>query len=575
MRRVRQLIPTLTMVAVAFVAGCGRVDDPPVDPVDAEPGVVAVFDGGQITVQELDDELLSRPANQRSPGGGDPGDWLEGVLGEMAVEGLLVRESERLDLGSDSDFMHEIEELRRQVTVARYIELSLPDPGPLSESDLRSLYEQRLSEYQRLPRRRVTHLFRRRGAETGDEELRTELAALRERVLAGEKLADLARELSDSQSRHQDGNLGWLTADALSAELSEILFSLEPGAPSDPIVTADGAHLFLVEEAEEGKTISFEEGRVLLARELSARRLEEAVEELAAPLQLPDHIRVAAADELAALVQAEDPEAVVLRADDYVVHLGELPLLNARAFRRSPAEPPTDVLARLERRERIYQHYRAASDAYLDRRLARIERLALATSARWHLLRELADNDDATLRSHYENHRRRFSSPLRLRVHSIEIAVDRLDDPSAAMGVLERFNAAGGADLVRFQALAERLGTTVEDHGWMTASGLGALHASWSLGDLAGLQAGESAPPLLAEGRLRLLLVTGRQEPELLPYDDVRERVRESYLAAQGQQLNAALEEELLLAAEYRVVRSELATWAKDVLDLVIDSGLD
>lgn len=567
----------LLIVALTLpVSACGGEGSTTADAPEPGPGVVAVFEGGRLTADALDEELLSMPPSERNPGDAEPRNWLESVLRAMAVERLLAAEAERLDLAAEAGFVSQLEHLRRDVTVRRYVELNATGIAPPSDDELRDLYDARQEQYARPGRRRVTHMFRRRPPGASDEALRAELAVLRRRVMDGEELSAIAAVESDSQSRHNDGNLGWLAPDDLPAELAEVLFALEPGVPSEPLVTEDGAHLFVVEEEQPAATVSFDEVRLVLARELAAQRADEAIAALAQSLPLPEIVWRAPEDELAALVQAGDPEAVVLRADEYTVRLGDLPLLNARLFAHSPADPPAEILARLVQRERIYQHYRDAQDDQLAARLRRIEQVALAAQARWRLLRERAAADEQALEAHYTDHRSRFSSPLRLHVQSLEVPLAGRDDASALMGRLEAFHAAAPHDTAGLEELAEQVDGRVEDLGMLSASRLGALHTSWSLGELAALQPGRTAPPLRDDDVLRLLLVSGRQEPEPQPYPDVRERVIDAYLATHAQQLNAGLEAELLEAAGYRVVDAELASWARENLEIeIVGRGTD
>ncbi len=77
--------------------------------------------------------------------------------------------------------------------------------------------------------------------ETGEEVLA--------RLEAGEDWAALASELSqDTSSKDSEGDLGWFPRGMMVPEFEDAVFSLEPGATSDPIQTDYGYHIIQVLE---------------------------------------------------------------------------------------------------------------------------------------------------------------------------------------------------------------------------------------------------------------------------------------------------------------------------------------
>src|SRR5690606_17588403 len=73
---------------------------------------------------------------------------------------------------------------------------------------------------------------------------------IRERILAGEDFAALAREFSDDEGTREDGgDLGWIDRDyPLVPEFMDALFKLEVGTVSEPVRTAFGYHLIQATE---------------------------------------------------------------------------------------------------------------------------------------------------------------------------------------------------------------------------------------------------------------------------------------------------------------------------------------
>jgi parvulin-like peptidyl-prolyl isomerase len=77
---------------------------------------------------------------------------------------------------------------------------------------------------------------------------------LRQRILAGEDFADLAREYSDDPgSGLEGGDLGWVGRGAFVPEFEEAAFTLPVGEVSEPVRTNFGYHLIEVVERDDSR----------------------------------------------------------------------------------------------------------------------------------------------------------------------------------------------------------------------------------------------------------------------------------------------------------------------------------
>jgi parvulin-like peptidyl-prolyl isomerase len=98
---------------------------------------------------------------------------------------------------------------------------------------------------------------------------------LRERILAGEDFAELAREYSDDPgSGAQGGDLGWVGGGAFVPEFEETAFALPVGEISEPVRTTFGYHLIQVVDRDENRPK--DEGQVQQER---ARTFQEWLQE--------------------------------------------------------------------------------------------------------------------------------------------------------------------------------------------------------------------------------------------------------------------------------------------------------
>ncbi len=154
-----------------------------------------------------------------------------------------------------------------------YVELKLADLfQPVSAEEVRAEYERRRESFEGAQERHAAHIML---SSLPDAEAQAKLAALRERVVAGEDFAALARDNSeDAGSAATGGDLGFSTGDAFPAEFESALKALKPGDVSAPVKTESGWHLVKLLELREQAVPSFEEMRAGIETELQRRAAE-------------------------------------------------------------------------------------------------------------------------------------------------------------------------------------------------------------------------------------------------------------------------------------------------------------
>ena len=134
-------------------------------------------------------------------------------------------------------------------------------------------------------------------------EAKEKLLALRERIMAGEKFATLARLYSqDPESARRGGELGMLSKNIFWPAFSDAAMALKPGVVSQIVETPDGFHLI---EVLEKKGDMFNARHILLKPEYTADDREKAFHVL-------DSLKTelnngAVSFELAARFYSEDP----------------------------------------------------------------------------------------------------------------------------------------------------------------------------------------------------------------------------------------------------------------------------
>ena len=132
---------------------------------------------------------------------------------------------------------------------------------------------------------------------------------LRARIVGGEKLADLARTLSDDPgSRERGGDLGWIRPGATVPEFERAAFALTPAAPlSQPIRSQYGVHLLELVEKRDATVKPYEEVRLSIAMKLAEQYADTLGRKRAEALRADAK---SAAELLHAGRAAQDPDLV-------------------------------------------------------------------------------------------------------------------------------------------------------------------------------------------------------------------------------------------------------------------------
>jgi len=542
-----------SIAVIACLVACGpagEADGPPTSPVVARWGDV------QVTVADLDARVLALPATQRPKPGADLDAWFEGQIRELIVQRELAREARETGLDQDPAFLAAQRDTERQLTV----QLCLADlirVTPVTNEAVRIAYEERSASLGLPERRRTYHIFLRAAAGLAPSALESQIGSLRDRILRGESFPVLARNASHSESRHQEGYIGSLVRGQLPEGFDRIVFGLEEGVPSEPVLTRDGAHLFYVDQILPARHLSFEEARRRLAERLATERRQAAIAALEAEIPWPPDALFLDREQLAEVTRAGDGAALVLKLGDTQLTLADLQRRVAQARSAGHAvQHPWTLLEQLRRRELLYGHCQTGGrvppeeleEAVRDWRTA-----ALPAAQRQRRLVELAESDASALELFFASNEGAFSTPPRWQLRRLRVPIR--ENATAVMARLEE--AARRAD-ARLDALGAELGGAVEDMG--TLSLLEIQRLAPKLATLvAPLQVGQCSPPYRAGSNLEIAEVLARTDSEAPALDEVRKQVAAAYVAQYTAEVYRDLSERILAAHELDIRPEGLA----------------
>ena len=106
----------------------------------------------------------------------------------------------------------------------------------------------------------------------------SEAYSIVDKLNAGNKFEDLAKEYSQDSKRSKGGDWGWLKRNELLPEISEVAFSLQEGQFSEPIRKDDNIFILYVEETREEGIQNIEKVRGEIEQAISARLARQAAQ---------------------------------------------------------------------------------------------------------------------------------------------------------------------------------------------------------------------------------------------------------------------------------------------------------
>lgn len=338
MTRSRWLLGFLVGVGVGgMTVGCSGSSPPPA-------GAVARFDGGYVTVPELERQLDSVP--RKLPADQNPREWL---ARRIAWRKLLLEKWRgeietspgwRLAVhGAECRFL--VDSLMGSLASA----VEIPDEVVDAEVE-----RQRRIAAGRSESLRVRHIYLRADSTMTASE-RAAQRALAEQLLArlrgGESFEQLARKFSESETARNGGLIDGLRRGVADEAFEEAAFALEKGEISDVVTTPRGYHIVRLEERFTPPPFVEAKVRSLILSQLRHEALQQQRAELISRLKGSSSY-FAGWDESGQL--HPDARGVVLEVGDFVVTTEDLGAMEpqASAFGRQDPSPAGRLEALLE-----------------------------------------------------------------------------------------------------------------------------------------------------------------------------------------------------------------------------------
>jgi len=177
----------------------------------------------------------------------------------------------------------------REIELSRsLIEKQITPTIQVSDDEVKTFYEGNLELFDAEEQVHARHIIFSASLEADAQtvaEARAKAEDARQRALAGEDFAELARELSEGPTAPKGGDLGFFTRGQTAPAFEAAAFALEPGGISPVVRSPFGLHVIKVEEKRPARRLPLDEVaedvRTMLTQQKTGEYVAKLVESLA------------------------------------------------------------------------------------------------------------------------------------------------------------------------------------------------------------------------------------------------------------------------------------------------------
>lgn len=182
---------------------------------------------------------------------------------------------------------HNSQFMSQEQVVLEYIELKKAaffDQVEVTDEDLQSAYQKEIANL--AEQRQAAHILLDVNGKLSDEEAKTQIEALKQRLEQGEDFAKLAEEFSkDPGSATKGGDLGYAAPGVYDPAFEEALYALKQGDVSAPVRSQFGWHLIKLLGVQAPQVPSLASLKDKLVHDLKAQQVEARFVEVSKALE--------------------------------------------------------------------------------------------------------------------------------------------------------------------------------------------------------------------------------------------------------------------------------------------------
>lgn len=286
----------IILISLIVFSGCGRIKKDP-------KYTAAIVNGKAITRVTFDNEInrIKQRFQEKTPANINQIDDIQMEVLEILIGGeLLYQASQENSINvSKKDIDAELariskqfpetetfkttftkEDIQRKLAIEKFIKTQFADTTIISDEESKTYYQNNLDDFTKPEQVMASHILLtlKLDDEAQRETAKQTLTKIKERILAGEDFATLAKQNSHDSTAKNGGALGYFMRGQMTENFEKAAFALEKGEVSDIVETEFGFHLIKVLDKKPTVVISYEEIADKLKAYLKQQQIQKKVD---------------------------------------------------------------------------------------------------------------------------------------------------------------------------------------------------------------------------------------------------------------------------------------------------------
>ncbi len=185
-------------------------------------------------------------------------------------------------------------QLRNSLMSQEVIRREVGSRMDIGTDEVKKYYDAHTSEFNRPEEVQLSEIFLTTEGKTPEEiaAIQKQAGALRDRIIAGEDFATLAKRYSQGQTAQNGGDLGVFERGALAPQIEDAVFKLEKGQMTDPIQTKTGFEVIKVVDHFQAGLQPMDKVQNEIMNKLYSAKMEPALREYLAQLREENYVMV-------------------------------------------------------------------------------------------------------------------------------------------------------------------------------------------------------------------------------------------------------------------------------------------
>jgi hypothetical protein len=349
--------------------------------------------------------------------------------------------------------------------------------------------------------------------------------------MSGENFKLLAKDLSDSESRHNNGFLGIVKRGDFSNEFDEVVFNLDLHTPSQVLKTKDGYHLFLVTEKLNQKKYQINEIKNIIQKEVFAELVIEKIKQQALLLPQPKPLMISDANEFTKTLKRKLPLATLYEIGEQKLNVSKFMFLLQEQTQK---KPKIDIQSKAyllfqenAYSEIIYQYMLKENIEYNQADLLSSKTAALVIDEFSKTkLKSYINKHPKLIKDYFYSNKKRYTTPRKINIQLLNIPITKGIN---LMPTLEASREKLDKNEITLKELANKYNGKVVISGLMETQKLAKLNKN-IISFMHNLKVNQHSAPFTTNGYYNIVKLINQTTEKSNPLSIIREKVVNDYI---------------------------------------------